>query len=91
MLQFEWDPAKDEANQAKHGVSFKEASEVFGDPLALTVPDPDHSIGEARFVTMGLSGNGSTLVVVHTDREDRIRIISARKAHPDERRHYERA
>lgn len=91
MLQFEWDPSKEESNRAKHGVSFKEATEVFGDPLSLTIPDPEHSVGEERFVTMGVTGGGWTLVVVHTDREDRIRIISARKADPNERREYERA
>lgn len=89
-LTFEWDSAKDEQNIAKHGVSFSEAATVFADPLSLTVEDPDHSIGEERFITMGLSYRERLLVVAHRDHGDRIRIISARLATRRERRVYEK-
>lgn len=89
MLKFEWDDAKAQANLAKHGVSFEEAASVFGDPLTLTFPDPDHSIGERRWLTFGVSQTGRVLVVVHTDRGRSIRIISARKATRHERGIYE--
>jgi uncharacterized DUF497 family protein len=88
-LEFEWDQAKAKKNLKKHGVSFEEASTVFGDPLALTIPDPLHSEDEDRFVTLGNSERGRLLVVVGTDREDRIRIISARVATRRERKDYE--
>ncbi|MGH7216843.1 MAG: BrnT family toxin [Nitrospiraceae bacterium] len=88
-LRFEWDPAKDAANQDKHGVSFEEASTVFGDPLATTVDDPDHSHDEARFLTLGFSVRNRLIVVVHVDRDDFMRLISARPATPNERRTYE--
>ena len=78
-LTFEWNPAKAAQNLHKHGVSFEEASTVFGDPLALTIEDPQHSFDEDRFVTLGLSENGRCLVVVHTDRSDTIRIITPAK------------
>ena len=86
---FEWDKRKAKANDAKHGVSFEEASTVFGDPLSLTVYDPLHSDSEDRFVTIGLSADSEMLVVVHVDREDRVRIISARHATRRETRNYE--
>lgn len=86
-MRFEWDPRKAAINLAKHGVSFEEASSVFGDPLAVTIRDPLHSSGEVRFVTLGQSSKGHVVVVVHTDR-DVIRIISARRATPRERREY---
>jgi uncharacterized protein len=86
---FEWHPAKAAKNLSKHHVSFQEASTVFGDRLALTYVDPDHSIDEERFLTIGVSGTGRVLVVAHADRRDRIRIISARVATPSERRQYE--
>lgn len=89
MLEFEWDPDKATSYAKKHGVPFEEAGTVFGDPLALTVYDPDHSEDEGRFITMGDSGEGRLLIVSHTDREDRIRIISARQATHKERRAYE--
>ena len=79
-LELEWDPLKALGNLSKHGVSFREASTVFGDPLSVTVPDPDHSRDEARCVTVGMSSNRRILVVIHTDRGDRVRIISARPA-----------
>lgn len=86
MLKFECDEAKARTNVAKHGVSFEEAASVFGDPLALTFGDPDHSTGESRFLTFGLSRNGRILAVVHAERgRNIIRIISARKATRHER------
>jgi uncharacterized DUF497 family protein len=69
-MEFEWDPDKATSNKAKHGVSFHEAATVFGDPLALTYFDPDHSDDEDRFVTFGMSNEGNVLVVSHTDRGD---------------------
>jgi uncharacterized protein len=74
---------------AKHGVSFDEAATVFGDPLALTYFDPDHSDDEDRFLTFGISSTGDLLVVSHTDRDDKTRIISARQATRRERNSYE--
>lgn len=91
MLTFEWDEAKNAANILKHGVSFEQASEIFLDPLSLTIPDPEHSDGEERFVTIGATTVGLIAVAVHTDREGRIRIISARRATPKEQRDYEYA
>jgi len=88
-LVFEWDDRKAEANVHKHGVSFEEASTVFADALALTVFDPLHSEDEDRYVTLGRSQRQRLLVVVFTDREDRIRIISARVATRRERKDYE--
>jgi uncharacterized DUF497 family protein len=91
VVEFEWDPEKEQANMQKHGVDFTEAATVFGDPLELTIPDPDHSIGECRFLSMGYSLRNRILVVSYTEREDRIRIISARVASPKERRQCESA
>ena len=88
---FEWNPEKAEANLNKHGVSFEEAETVFTDPLSLTVPDPLHSDEENRFIITGFSDERRQLVIVHTDRNDKIRIISARLATPNERRKYEQA
>jgi hypothetical protein len=88
-MRFDWDPEKDAANRAKHGVSFEEASTVFGDPLAATIPDPDHSEAEMRFLTMGLASSGRLLVVSHTEEEDLFRLISAREATSHERKAYE--
>lgn len=87
-LQFEWDARKEALNRRKHGVSFEEAATVFGDPESLTVPDPEHSLKEDRFVLLGLSYRGRLLVVVHTERGGNIRIISARRATKSEGRHY---
>ena len=89
MLKFEWDEAKAQANLTTHGVSFEEAASVFGDPLALTFPDPDHSVGEKRWLTFGVSQTDRLPVVAHTDRGRSIRIISARKATRHERGIYE--
>jgi uncharacterized protein len=88
-FMFEWDPAKAEANARKHGVTFAEASTVFGDPLSSAIPDPDHSGGETRYLLLGRSNAERLLVVAHTERADRIRIISARLATRNERRNYE--
>ena len=87
--EFEWDPVKAASNQKKHRVSFVEAATVFFDPLSITIADPRHSIDEKRFVITGLSYQRRALVVVHVDRGDRIRIISARPATPAERENYE--
>jgi len=88
-MEFEWDPNKAESNVEKHGVSFAHASTVFCDPLSLTFYDPDHSDDEERYITIGTSADDVLLIVSHTDRDDRIRIISARKAKRRERRIYE--
>ncbi|MFM9961880.1 MAG: BrnT family toxin [Planctomycetaceae bacterium] len=88
-MEFEWDPDKADRNWRKHGISFHEAATVFDDPLAITYPDPDHSDEEERFVTFGHSESGRLLVVSHTDREQRTRIISARQATRRERNSYE--
>ena len=88
-MEFEWDPRKDAANQRKHGVGFREAATVFGDPLAMTFPDTDHSISEGRFLTIGVSAGRRLLVVAHTGSDETIRIISARPVTPRERRFYE--
>jgi len=87
--EFEWGTEKAESNLQKHGVSFEEAATVFFDPLSLTIPDPLHSDEENRFVTTGLSNQQRQLVVVHSEGDDRIRIISARLATSGERRKYE--
>ncbi len=89
MVNFEWDPAKARQNRRKHRVSFQEAATVFGDPLAITYPDPDHSVSEQRFITVGMSGAGRVLMLAHLDRNENIRIISARKTTRRERKHYE--
>lgn len=88
-MEFEWNPDKAKINLEKHGVSFQEASTVFNDPLSVTFPDPDHSIGENRYVIIGISRFGQLLVVSHTDRGEKVRIISARKTTRQERRFYE--
>jgi uncharacterized DUF497 family protein len=89
MLLFEWDSQKAKINQKKHGVSFDEASTTFKDPLSLTIDDPLHSNDEERLVHIGLSYKNRVLVVVHTERGDNVRIISARKACKNERKYYE--
>jgi len=89
-LQFEWNEHKAKGNLQKHGVSFEEAATVFGDPLSLTISDPLSSEHiEERFVTIGQTSGGRTLVVVHSDRGETIRIISARVATRKERKAYE--
>jgi uncharacterized DUF497 family protein len=88
-MRFAWDPAKERINQRDHRIGFQEATTVFGDSLAVTVSDPDHSVGEERFITIGQSGSGRLLVVCHTEQGDTIRIISARQATAHERKDYE--
>ena len=88
-MEFEWDPEKATANLKKHGVDFAEGMTVFGDPLELTIPDPNHSVGESRFLSIGLSAAGRLLVVAYTEREQRVRIINAREANAQERKQYE--
>ena len=88
-MKFEWDADKAAENFKKHRVGFPEAATVFGDPLEMTIPDSDHSEGEARFLSLGLSTENRLLVVAYTERDDRIRIIHARVAAPRERRLYE--
>ena len=88
-LTFEWDDAKAASNVEKHDVTFEEASTVFKDSLSLTISDPLHSADEPRFVTVGESAERAVLVVVHTQRDTKIRVISAREATRKERRDYE--
>ena len=88
-MQLEWDDRKAELNYRKHGVSFEEAASAFEDDFAATLPDPDHSDDEERFVLFGVSAQGRLLVVAHAFRGDRIRLISARRAGAQERRIYE--
>ena len=88
---YEWDPEKAKANLRIHRVSFEEAASVFLDPLAVTYPDPDHSVEEIREITIGQSAKQRVIFLYHTQRRDRIRIIGARKATSSERRQYEEA
>ena len=88
-MKFEWDGEKEKQNIRKHAISFDEAVTVFYDPLSATFHDPDHSITEDRFITVGYSPQGHLLVVSHTEREDKIRIISARPATISERKRHE--
>ena len=90
-IQFEWDPNKAARNIEKHQVSFDEAATVFDDMMFITVVDEEHSVDEERYITIGLSKHGRLLLVAHTDREGRIRIISARKATKKERQFYAEA
>jgi uncharacterized DUF497 family protein len=89
VLHFDWDPAKAASNEAKHGVAFSEAATAFGDPLSLTIPDREHSEGEARFILLGVTYRGRLVVVAHAEADDYVRIISARPATNAERRSYE--
>ena len=77
-VEFEWDPRKAAKNLRNHRVSFNEAATVFGDPLGTTAPDPDHSLIEDRYITVGMSSRRRLVMVAHTERGERIRIISAR-------------
>jgi len=86
---FEWDYDKAEANEREHGVTFDEATEAFGDPLSLEMPDPDHSSEEERYLVLGLSRRGRLLVVSYAERGRRTRLISARLASRSERRRHE--
>jgi len=87
---FEWDSVKAESNARKHDVTFDEASTVFGDPLAVLAPDPDHSLVEDRFILLGMSNRRRLLVVALAERPPRTRLISARKATQRERLNYEK-
>ena len=88
-MRFDWDSKKAEANLRKHGVSFDEAATVFLDAHAVSGPDPDHSVGEERYITFGYSRLGRLLAVCHTYRPGIIRIINARRVTRGERRLYE--
>jgi len=88
-MRFEWNPKKAAANLKKHGVTFQEAATVFGDPLAITFQDPDHSMDEERQMTFGQSLQKRFIVVSHTERKERTRIISARLMDRKERVIYE--
>ena len=88
---FEWDPRKAVANERKHGVSLDEAATAFADPYGLVADDPRHSVGEVRVALLGHSESGRPLAVMFTERGDRIRLISARKATRREHRQYEEA
>ena len=88
-MEFEWDPAKASANQRKHGLNFHEGATVFGDPLAITFPDPDRSVDEERYLTFGLSRLNRLVIISHTERAGRTRIVSARLMTRPERRIYE--
>jgi uncharacterized protein len=88
-MKFEWDLEKARSNLRKHKVSFEEAATALKDPMAATGCDPDHSVGEERFVTFGVSERGRLLVVAHTEENDILRIISARIASKGERKIYE--
>jgi len=88
-MNFTWDSAKAALNFRNHHVGFDEAATVFGDPLAGTFPDADHSLGEARLITVGVSCAGRLLVVSHTENSGQLRIISARAATAHERKRYE--
>ena len=88
-MRFTWDEDKATSNIIKHGISFDEATTVFGDTLSDTFPDPDHSFDEHRFIIIGASDRGKILVIAHTDDGELVRIISAREATHGERRSYE--
>lgn len=88
-MKFEWDQIKANSNLVKHGISFDEATTVFGDPLAITYFDPEHSESEFRYLTFGHSAEGKFIVVAHADRNDKIRVISARAMTRKERNDYE--
>lgn len=90
-LEFEWDDEKDKINQRKHGISFLEAKTIFQDPFSITISDPLHSFDEERFIDIGLSNKLRLLVVVYTERETKIRLISCRKANTKEQKSYEQS
>ena len=88
-LIFEWDEAKAKENLKKHGVSFEEGKTIFNDSLLLTFPDIEHSVNEERYINIGLSADGRILIVIHVERQEKIRIVSCRKATASERIFYE--
>ena len=89
MLLFEWDEVKARENLKRHKVPFDEGKTIFNDPFLLTYPDIDSSEAEERYINIGLSVKNRVLVLIHTERQSKIRIISCRKATARERRHYE--
>jgi hypothetical protein len=88
-MEFEADQVKAAQNFKKHKVSFEEAASAFGDSMAYTFADPDHSVGEPRWLTFGMSGKGRVLAVIYTERRGKVRLISARVATKHERKIYE--
>jgi hypothetical protein len=88
-MRIEWNPEKAKSNLKRHGISFEEAATALSDPMAATGADPDHSITEERYVTFGVSEKGRLVVVSHTEKDETIRIISARKASKGEKELYE--
>jgi len=88
-LTFEWDEVKAKANFKKHKVGFEEGKTIFNDPFLFTFPDKEHSVKEERHINIGLSAHGRVLILTHTERQGKIRIISCRKATGRERRFYE--
>lgn len=88
-MEFEFDPIKAARNFKKHKVSFEEAASIFGDAMELTFADPDHSIGEMRWLSFGMSSKGRVLAVIYTERRGKIRLVSARVATKHERKIYE--
>jgi len=88
-MEFAWDAKKAQANYRKHGISFPEAGTVFGDPLAITFDDPEHSIAELRLLTFGTTRTGKLVIVSHAERSGSMRIISARLMTKEERKIYE--
>lgn len=88
-MRFEWDPEKAKQNFKNHRVSFEEAVTVFYDPLSVTFDDPDHSVGEYHYITIGLSSRDRLLVIAHAERGESLRIISARPATAHERKRHE--
>jgi hypothetical protein len=88
-IRFEWDLEKAESNRRKHRVSFEEAATAFGDPLSLTIPDPNHSVGEDRYLLLGQTFRGRLIVVSHLERNGSVRVISARLATRREQKNYE--
>ena len=88
-LIFEWDEGKAKLNFQRHKVSFEEGKTIFNDPVLFTFLDKEHSLDEERFINIGFSANGRILVLTHTERQDKIRIISCRRATERERRFYE--
>jgi uncharacterized DUF497 family protein len=89
-LIFEWDSKKERANRRKHGISFDEARTIFSDPQELLIADPEHSEDEERLISVGISNRKRILLVVYTEKGDRIRLISARRAAPREQEQYEK-
>jgi uncharacterized protein len=89
-IEFEWDAAKAKINLGKHRISFEEATSTFYDALSVTIADPDHSVNESRFLLIGMTTTRRLVVVAHTDRGGRIRIINARRATRQERASYEK-